>query len=102
MPNGNASCLMASMNTLNIKVYSGRSSEILDFLPYLLGKTVALQNGCKLFFDDIDSDFYVPCTTPYGIDVFCTSVESLTAWLDYWDQPRTETGLLIEDLVAPL
>jgi hypothetical protein len=83
------------MDTLNITVLTNRTAEIVDFMPFLMGRHVRLSNGCSLHLTkhDVEEQRYAG-TNPYGMDAYFDSIDSIKDWLDFWDAPRDEYGIL--------
>lgn len=72
--------------------------HLADQLRISIGECICFSNGCWLSLKDEDGFFWG--TNPYGLDWACNAganwVQSVLSWLSYWDEPRDETGSLIE------
>lgn len=74
------------------------SPDLARELSRCRGLVVEFSNGCWLDLNDDGGTFWG--TTPYGADWACNSaegwIESVSNWIGYWNEPRRETGDLLE------
>lgn len=80
--------------------YQGQEySKLITWFSENWGRNVNFSNGCSVWLHD-DGGF-IWRTDPYGQDGGCNYTEgwenNIRKWLEYWDEPRTETGELMSE-----
>ena len=71
-------------------------------LPQLIGSFVAFSNGCVICLQEEAGSFWgdSPYGELFGIEADKDWVEKLIKTLAYWNEPRNEKGLLIQQTVG--
>ena len=71
-------------------------------LPQLIGSFVTFSNGCVICLHAEAGSFWgdSPYGELFGVEADKDWVESLLNTLAYWNQPRDEKGLLIQQTVS--
>ncbi len=81
-----------------VEIDSDDKENLANLIKSNIGNSVEFSNGCWLSLKDDDGIYWGEC--PYGQNWCCNSddgfIESVIKWIAYWDEPRTETGELVE------
>lgn len=76
------------------------SPDLRKQLSDSLGFRIRFSNGCYINLKDDNGVFWG--TGPYGLDWICNSdeswIDSVCAWLKYWNENRDEAGNIIDVL----
>ena len=85
------------METVEI---DGTEERLRQILRTSIGKKLVFANGCIVWLTEEEGLFWG--TNPYGLDWACSVrhdwLEKVLAWVDYWSQPRDESGDLINKI----
>ena len=82
-----------------MNIFKGQDyAELTAWLNENWGNRVEFDNGCTVWLENDDGILWR--RDPYGQDSACRYSEGwetrLKRWVSYWDEPRTEAGLLTE------
>lgn len=81
-----------------VEIDSDDKENSAELIKTNLGNSVEFSNGCWLSLEDDNGILWGEF--PYGQNWCCNSgdgfIESVINWIAYWDEPRTETGELVE------
>lgn len=81
-----------------LRVNSDDKHGLIVALSAAMGHHVEFPNGCCLTLKAVDGLYWG--TNPYGNDWACNASpdfpEKVAGWLEYWDAPRDESGLLLK------
>lgn len=81
-----------------VRVDSDDKHGLIVALSAGMGHHVEFSNGCSLTLKAVDGLYWG--TNPYGNDWACNATPDFSAqvagWLEYWDAPRDESGLLLK------
>ncbi|MGE6114327.1 hypothetical protein ACLHZ0_21440 [Aeromonas salmonicida] len=81
-----------------IRVNSDDKHGLVAALSAAMGHPVEFSNGCSLTLEAVDGLYWG--TNPYGNDWACNArpdfSENVAGWLEFWDAPRGESGVLLQ------
>jgi len=82
---------------MRVSINSNDKLSIRNSILANMGNYTEFSNGCSI--DLKDDNGIMWGETPYGITWACNTdkdpVSAIITWIEYWDDPRTESGDLI-------